>query len=401
MTEPADPASEAPQPGAGSPDPRIRTVTMPKWGLSMKSGKVTEWLVSEGDEITAGMDLADIETDKIAGTLESGEEGVLRRIVASTGVDVPVSGVIAVVAPPEVPEQAIEEVVTKALEDIAAGTVEAEAGPVISTVEVAGRSISYATVGSGEETVVLVHGYGGDKNSWLFLAEPLAEPTAGAGAGRTVHFLDLPGHGASSKDVGDGTLETLAGVVVGFLDALGIEQAHLVGHSLGGAVVTAVAAGSPGRTRSVTVIAPAGFGTDVDADYLRGFADAASRRELKPLLGRLFADENLVTRQLVDDVLKYKRIDGVDAALRVLLATLLVEGGRGDQQALDVAGRLAELDLPVRVVWGSADRVMPPTPRAPAVGTDIWMVDGAGHMVHMEAPAEVLAAIRSLIESGG
>jgi len=392
MPDPAEPAS--------APDPRIRTVTMPKWGLSMKSGKVTEWLVSEGDEITPGMDLADIETDKIAGTLESGEEGVLRRIVAATGKDIPVSGVIAVVAPPEVPDGAIEEVVAKALEDIAAGTVEAEAGPAIGTVDVDGRSISYATVGSGEEVVLLVHGYGGDKNSWLFLAEPLAEPGSGSGPGRTVHFLDLPGHGASSKDVGDGTLETLVAAVVGFLDALGIERAHLVGHSLGGAVVATLAAGAPGRARSVTMIAPAGFGTAIDAAYLRGFAEATSRRELKPLLGRLFADENLVTRQLVDDVLKYKRIDGVDAALRTLLATLLTDVGAGDQQALDVAGRLRGLNVPVRVVWGAADRIIPPAPEAPAGFGEVWMVDGAGHMVHMEAPTEVLSAIRSLLDPG-
>ncbi len=82
---------------------------------------------------------------------------------------------------------------------------------------------------------MLVHGFGGDKNSWLFVQQPLAEHHA-------VHALDLPGHGASDKEVGDGSLASLADTVVGFLDALGISRAHLVGHSLGGAVVAAVAA---------------------------------------------------------------------------------------------------------------------------------------------------------------
>ena len=63
-------------------DDRIQMVTMPKWGLSMKTGKIIEWFVAEGDTITKGDDLVDIETDKIAGTLESPEEGLLRRIVA-------------------------------------------------------------------------------------------------------------------------------------------------------------------------------------------------------------------------------------------------------------------------------------------------------------------------------
>ena len=54
------------------------------------------------------------------------------------------------------------------------------------------------------------------------------------------------------------------------------------------------------------------------------------------------------------------------------------------------------------VIWGSADRVLPPAPQAPAAtGTDIWMVGGAGHMVHMEAPAEVLRAMRSMLDPGG
>lgn len=376
-------------------DPRIQPVTMPKWGLSMTSGKVVDWLVAEGDVVTPGTDLADIETDKIAGTLESTQEGVLRRIVADRGVDVPVSGVLAVVAPPDVDDAAIEEVVARAREELATLAVEEAAGPAVSVAEVGGRPISYATVGDGEPVVVLVHGYGGDKNSWLFLQEPLAAGD-GVGGGRTVHAVDLPGHGSSTKDVGGGSLRELADVVVGFLDAVGAPAAHLVGHSMGGAVVAATAALVPDRVRSLTLVAPAGFGDEVDAEYLRGFAAAASRRDLKPLLGRLFADEGLVTRQLVDDVLRYKRLDGVGAALTTLLGTLL----DGDRQALDTAATLARTGgVPTAVVWGAQDRILPAA-AAPA-GTDtvrVTVVDGAGHMVHLEAPTAVLEAMRPVLD---
>jgi pyruvate dehydrogenase E2 component (dihydrolipoamide acetyltransferase) len=370
-------------------DERISQVTMPKWGLSMTTGKIIEWLVAEGDQVTVGMDLAEIDTEKIAGALESTSDGVLHRIIAPAGAEVPVGGTIALVAPADVPDAAIEEVAAAAREQLASGVIEEVKGPAVSSVEVDGRSISYATLGDGDDVVVLVHGYGGDKNSWLFVQEPLARD-------RTVHALDLPGHGASSKDVGDGSLDTLARTVIGFLDALGVPPAHLVGHSLGGAVATAVAVARPDKVRSLTLVAPAGFGPDVDADYLRGFASATSRRELRPQVGKLFADDGQVTRQLVDDLLKYKRIDGVATALNALLATLL----DGDRQALDVASLLTEVRVPTVVVWGRADEVLPAS-GADLVGGQarVQLVDDAGHMVHLEAPSAVVAAVESAAET--
>lgn len=357
----------------------IYKVTMPKWGLSMSSGKITEWIVAEGDEVTDGDELADIDTDKIAGALESTEDGVLRRIVARVGEDVPVGATIALIADPDVPDADIDAAARQARAELDAGEVAEVAGPVTGSVTVDGRRVCYATLGDGPEHVVLVHGYGGDKNSWLFVQEPLS-------ADRTVHALDLPGHGESTKEVGDGSLVLLADAVLGFLREREIPRAHLVGHSLGGAVVVAAAAREPARVSGLTLVAPAGFGPDVDADYLRGFAAASSRRELRPHLGKLFADPALVTRQLTDDLLRYKRLDGVDEVLRALLATLL----DGDKQALDVLPLVA--DVPHTVVWGREDAVLPLTNTAGLTGVKV--VDDAGHMVHLEKPGAVVAAVR-------
>jgi pyruvate dehydrogenase E2 component (dihydrolipoamide acetyltransferase) len=362
-------------------DDRIQRVTMPKWGLSMKSGKIIEWFVSEGDEISKGDDVVDIETDKIAGTLESPVEGLLRRVIAEPGADLPVGAVLAVVAPTEVPDSEIDAVVEEAKAAIESGALEEGDEPAPQLVEVGGRTISYLTLAPEEpsgDPVVLVHGYGGDKNSWLFVQQPLAESY-------TAIALDLPGHGASSKDVGDGSLAMLADTVVGFLDALEIDRAHLVGHSLGGAVIAAAAKKAPGKIASLTLLAPAGFTAEADAEYLRGFAAASSRRELKPLLGRLFADESLVTRQLVDDLLKYKRLDGVDKALTAVLATLL----DGDRQAIDTRALLEGVDVPVTVVWGGADRILPVPD-----GVELQRVE-AGHMLHMEAANDVVRLLRA------
>jgi pyruvate dehydrogenase E2 component (dihydrolipoamide acetyltransferase) len=189
----------------------------------------------------------------------------------------------------------------------------------------------------------------------------------------------------------------LADAVVGVLDSIGAERAHLVGHSLGGAVAVAAATRDPRRIASLTLIAPSGFGPEINAAYLRGFADAQTRRELKPVVGQIFADESLVTRQVVDDLLAYKRLDGVDEALHALLGALLLPDS--DAQRTDAATAVAAFGgaVPVTVVWGSADRVIPAAQAAAVPGAVSHLVDGAGHMPHMERPAAVQAAIEEAI----
>jgi pyruvate dehydrogenase E2 component (dihydrolipoamide acetyltransferase) len=369
-------------------DERIVPVTMPKWGLSMRLGKITDWIVAEGDEVTAGDDLADIETEKITGTLEASHAGTVRRIIARVGEDVPVSGTIALIAPAGVSDEDLDALAHKARAVIDAGVPEDGGGPEVQVTDVGGRKISYAGAGAGGDVVLLIHGYGGDKNSWLFLQEPLA-------ARFRVYALDLPGHGTSAKDVGTDPAGVLADAVTGVLDAVGASRAHLVGHSMGGAVALAVAARDPRRAASVTLIAPTGFGRQINAGYLRGFADAQTRRELKPLVAQLFADERLMTRQLVDDLLAYKRLDGVDEALRALLDTLL----DGDTQRMDSAAALSAVGdgVPVTVVWGRADQIIPAAQADSVPGAVRHLVDGAGHMPHMERPAAVQAAIEETI----
>jgi len=117
------------------------------------------------------------------------------------------------------------------------------------------------------------------------------------------------------------------------------------------------------------------------------------------VVGQLFADESLVTRQLVDDLLAYKRLDGVGEALHALLGTLL----DGDAQRGDSAAALAATGgaVPVTVVWGRADRIIPPAQAESVSGAVRHVIDGAGHMPQMERPADVQAAIEETIARAG
>jgi pyruvate dehydrogenase E2 component (dihydrolipoamide acetyltransferase) len=245
--------------------------------------------------------------------------------------------------------------------------------------------------GNGALPAVLIHGFTGSLNNWLFNHAALA-------ADRSVFALDLPGHGQSSKDVGDGSLETLVVVLRDWLDELGLSRVHLIGHSLGGAIVLNLALRDPDRVRSCTLIASAGLGPEVDADYVGGVVDADRRKQLKPFLERLFANPGLVTRPMVDDLLKYKRLDGVRQALSKLASNMVVDG----RQMAGMRDRLEAIQMPTLVIWGDQDQIIPASHAAdlPERFT-VRVIDGCGHLVQMEAAAEVNRLIAEFLESTG
>jgi pyruvate/2-oxoglutarate dehydrogenase complex dihydrolipoamide acyltransferase (E2) component len=75
-------------------------VKMPKWGLTMTVGTVTGWLCEEGAEITEGDPIFTVETEKAVNDVEAPADGVLLKIVAPQGEEVPVSGAVAIIAAP-------------------------------------------------------------------------------------------------------------------------------------------------------------------------------------------------------------------------------------------------------------------------------------------------------------
>ena len=182
-----------------------------------------------------------------------------------------------------------------------------EAAPL--DIEAGGRRLRVLDIGQRDGApIVFVHGFGGDLNAWMFNQPALADR-------RRVISLDLPGHGGSVEEVGAGNAETLAGAVSDALAALGIERFHLVGHSMGGAIAMLLAGQMPGRVASLSLLAPAGLGPEVNGAFIGGFVRVQRRREAQELLAALVRDPSLISRAMVEETLRYKRLDGVQAAL--------------------------------------------------------------------------------------
>ena len=362
----------------------LQAVSMPKWGLSMEEGTIVEWRAQIGQKVSAGDELVDIETQKIVNTVEAAHEGVLRRIIAQVGDVLRCGRAIAVIGGEDVTESEIDEFLANQVTDAEEFSEKGVQRHEPEFLDLGDVRIRYFRVGEGGTPVVLLHGFGGDLDNWLFLQTDLAATNC------TIAF-DLPGHGGSGKSVEDGTPHALALVILRALHALGVERAHIIGHSFGASVAASIAAAEPERVASLTVIAPAGVGPEINSQYINGFINAKRRADLTKAVNLLFADPSVVTSNMVEMLLRAKRLDGAESALRTIAAANFPD----ERQVLPDPIVWSSSADRLLVIWGARDEIIPAAhiDLLPASATRV-LVSEAGHMPHLERPNEVAAAVR-------
>jgi len=191
--------------------------------------------------------------------------------------------------------------------------------------------------------VVLVHGLGGHAEDWVQLAPYFVR------AGYRVYLPDLVGYGQSPKpSVFSYSIRDEEGVVVAFLDALGLKQVDLGGWSMGGWIVQWVALEYPERVRKLMLFDSAGLARKPDWDT--GLFTPTTAVELSELDDLLMPHPPTIPGFVAADILRNSKQNAW--VIRKALASMLT--GRDATDTL-----LPTLKTPVLIVWGAMDRITP------------------------------------------
>jgi pimeloyl-ACP methyl ester carboxylesterase len=269
--------------------------------------------------------------------------------------------------------------------------------------EVNGFQLHYVVAGDGPPAV-LVHGEAGSVLDWQWSIPRLSSLLR-------VHALDLPGHGNSSKPDAPYSARLLTDTVAGFLDALQIDSAILVGHSLGGVLATRVARRLGGRVRGLCLVDSGGLGRYISPtcviETLPGVGELGQVVTTTEL-GRwhhawlraalLYARWWRVQPEWVAEQHRLVSMSGFsNATLTINRSTTDLLGQRES-----IVEDLKHVCVPSLVVWGAEDVVVPFWHGCVAAATlpdaRLRVLPSCGHMPHVECPQAFVDELRSFLE---
>jgi pimeloyl-ACP methyl ester carboxylesterase len=253
-----------------------------------------------------------------------------------------------------------------------------------------GKTTYYAhrrPVPAGQPPVVFVHGAGGTHQHWLYQVRDLSAPTQGDLPRSPTYAPDLPGHGRS-EGPGRESIQAYGEWLLAFLDAVELEQAILVGHSMGGAIALAAALHYPQRVAGLGLVA------------------TGARLKVAPaILEGILTDHQAAVRLICDwafgpetpqELVRLGRRQMGQVPANVLYGDFVA------CDAFDIRPRLDSVSVPTLILCGTCDRMTPVKYstylRDHISGAALHLVEGAGHMVMIERPQ---ALLRPLVAFAG
>lgn len=257
----------------------------------------------------------------------------------------------------------------------------------------------------GGTPLVLIHGLGDEADTWRLVFPALA-------AGRRVVALDLPGFGRTPCS-GPSTMKKHVGSVCRILEETG--PAVLAGNSMGAAVAQLAALARPDLAKALVLIdgglpssAPVsvkmllgllpGIGERAYRSWRRNPSDAYS--SLIPYYADLpsmsEADKSFLARRVADRVMSDSQCRAYCSSFRSFIYAAASSGGR-------FSSNFAKSRCPLLVLWGEADRILPPSTRQPVLDARpdarSISIPRAGHLPHQENPAAVIEALDSFMNA--
>lgn len=270
-------------------------------------------------------------------------------------------------------------------------------------IEVNGIDVHYKLYGQGETTFILLHGFGASLFSWREVTEPLSQ------YGRVIAY-DRPAFGLTERPLtweGESpySQEAQVELVIGLMDALGVERAILVGNSAGGTIAMLTALKYPQRVQSLILVDPAVYAGGGAPAWIRPLLRTPQMRRLGPLFARqiqtrgpelielAWHDPSKITPDILEGYQKPLRLADWDKALWELTLASRESG---------LAERLDEFDLPILVITGDDDRIVP-TEQSLRLADELpnaqlAVIPQCGHVPQEECPAEFMQAVTEFLQ---
>lgn len=247
------------------------------------------------------------------------------------------------------------------------------------------RVTHYIEKGEGEQ-VILLHGFFYDSYLWASNIDVLAEKFK-------VYALDLWGFGYSTREPMDYGYQLYADQLLMFMDSLGIQRASLAGQSVGGGTAILFCVQHRQRVNKLLLVDAGGMPSPLPlgakfftlprvGEFLVGLNTNAVRR--KNLADFFIHNKHLITERYFKNVTRFHKIKGTTEVLLMILRKQFFD------KLSDEIHRLAQMDVPVLIVWGREDKSIPlrcgEEMHRILKGSRLEIIDDAGHVPNYERP---------------